>query len=71
MLTSYFVRCPHKGCAWFGSLLPSQDTQLWRGSLPGTQVAVFHCPSCDRQWRARVVGDDVRPLPLDEKVPTA
>ena len=29
MLTSYLVRCPHFGCDWFGSLLPSRDTDSW------------------------------------------
>jgi hypothetical protein len=29
-------------------------------------VAVFHCPKCERDWRARVVGDDVTPLPLED-----
>jgi hypothetical protein len=28
---------------------------------------VFYCPQCEGQWRARVAGDDVVPLPLEEK----
>jgi hypothetical protein len=71
MLTSYLVKCPHAGCDWFGSLLPSRNTESWRASVPTTPIAVFQCPRCEREWRARVVGDDVRPLPLDELVHSA
>jgi hypothetical protein len=66
MLTSYLVHCPHFGCDWFGSLLPSRDTDSWRGSLPSTSTAVFECPGCGRPWRAKVQGDDVTPLPVDD-----
>jgi hypothetical protein len=66
MLTSYLVKCPHFGCEWSGSLLPCRDTDSWRGSVPTTSIAVFECPKCRKGWRARVVGDDVIPLPLDE-----
>jgi hypothetical protein len=27
---------------------------------------VFQCPECQGEWHARVVGDDVVPLPLVE-----
>jgi hypothetical protein len=66
MLTSYLVRCPHSGCDWFGSLLPSRDTDSWRGSIPATPIATFECPRCGREWRARVQGDDVVSLSLEE-----
>jgi hypothetical protein len=66
MLTSYLVHCPHAGCGWFGSLLPSQNTDSWRGSVPEVNVAVFECPNCQQEWRARIQGDDVIALPLDE-----
>ena len=66
MLTSYLVKCPHFNCGWFGSLLPSRDTDSWRGSVPTTPIAVFECPHCQQNWRARVVGDDIVPLPLDD-----
>jgi hypothetical protein len=36
--------------------------------MPTTPIAVFECPSCHQTWRARVVGDDVVPLPLDELI---
>jgi hypothetical protein len=66
MLTSYLVKCPHFNCNWSGSLLPSRDTDSWRGSVPTTPIAVFECPQCHNGWRARVVGDDVVQLPLDD-----
>lgn len=65
MLTSYTVACPH--CHWAGSLLPSTDTKFFLTALPTTPMVVFHCPQCEGQWRARVAGDDVVPLPLEEK----
>jgi hypothetical protein len=66
MLTSYLVACPHVGCHWTGSLLPCRNTDAWSGSVPRTNIAVFECPSCGQQWKARIVGDDVKPLPLEE-----
>lgn len=71
MLTSYLVKCPHMDCGWAGSLLPSRDTDSWRGPVPTTPVASFECPQCHGEWRARIVGDDVVPLPLEEAVPMA
>jgi hypothetical protein len=68
MLTSYLVRCPYPGCDWFGSLLPSQDTDSWKGSVPTTSTAVFECPRCRHEWRARIQGDDVVTLPLAEQL---
>jgi hypothetical protein len=67
MLTSYLVKCPHPQCGWFGSLLPCRDTDSWRSYTPTIPVAVFQCPKCERHWRARVVGDDVVTLPLEEQ----
>jgi hypothetical protein len=68
MLTSYLVACPHSGCGWFGSLLPCRDTEAWSPLLPTTSIAVFQCPKCQNEWRARIVGDDVKSLPVDEMV---
>ncbi|MCS6850357.1 MAG: hypothetical protein NZ700_04215 [Gemmataceae bacterium] len=69
MLTSYMVKCPHVGCDWRGSLLPRGDKSAWRGITPTTPRVVFECPNCARTWQARVVGDDVEPLPLEEFTP--
>jgi len=68
MLTSYLVKCPHLGCEWFGSLLPSRDTDSWRGPVPTVPVASFECPQCHRSWRAQIIGDDVKPMPVQELV---
>ncbi len=68
MLTSYLVACPHLGCGWSGSLLPCRDTDAWKYSTPTTAVAAFECPQCHGEWRARIVGDDVVPLPVDDRV---
>lgn len=64
MLTSFLVHCPHVGCNWFGSLLPHDDTEAWRGALPSHSVVTFACPNCQGHWQARVIGDDVEVLPL-------
>jgi hypothetical protein len=66
MLTSYWVACPHSECRWFGSLLPQTDAESWHGATLPQGVVVFHCPQCNGEWRARVVGDDVVPLPMPE-----
>jgi hypothetical protein len=71
MLTSYLVKCPHFGCQWFGSLLPSGNTDSWRGPVPTTPIASFECPRCGRPWKARVKGDDIEPLPIDDVLQTA
>jgi len=67
MLTSYLVSCPHPGCGWFGSLLPAQNG-VPMPTFPGA-VVNFHCPQCESEWRAKVVGDDVQPLPQEEVQP--
>jgi hypothetical protein len=66
MLTSYLVKCPNADCRWFGSLLPRQDLEAWRTASPHRSEASFQCPKCHGEWRARVVGDDVFPLPQPE-----
>jgi hypothetical protein len=66
MLTDYMVTCPHAGCRWSGSLLPSRNRDAWLTAIPRTNEIVFECPRCHREWRAKLVGDDVHPLPLNE-----
>ena len=67
MLTSFAVKCPHPGCDWFGSLLPERDGDAWApGMEPRRPIVGFQCPQCHRSWRARMVGDDVASLPLEE-----
>jgi hypothetical protein len=69
MLTSYLVRCPHTDCNWFGSLIPRTTSEPWQSPTPVPSEVVFQCPQCEAEWPARIVGDDVVPLPL-EKVPS-
>jgi hypothetical protein len=66
MLTSYLVKCPHAGCDWFGSLLPRENTDSWYGAVPSVPEAVFECPQCRRRWHARVRGDDLETVSLEE-----
>jgi hypothetical protein len=66
MLTSYVVKCPHLGCDWFGSLLPLTDVKAPPGMSPSRPIVRFQCPQCQGGWSARIVGDDVRALPVKE-----
>jgi len=66
MLTSYMVNCPHPGCNWYGSLLPKGNLEPWRRSLPGRSMVDFECPHCQGTWQARLIGDDIEMLPLEE-----
>ena len=66
MLTSYLVRCPHADCRWFGSLMPEAKVEAWHGTIPVQPQVRFRCPKCRGEWRARMVGEDVRPLPLEK-----
>jgi hypothetical protein len=65
MKTSYLVRCPHPDCHHFGSLLPCAKIDAWHGEISAMPAVMFRCPKCKREWRARMVGEDVRPLPLE------
>jgi hypothetical protein len=67
MLTSYLVKCPHIGCNWSGSLLPHDHLEAWSSMVPSVKTVAFQCPHCQGEWRARVVGDDVVPLTLEEE----
>jgi hypothetical protein len=63
MLSSYEVTCPHEGCGWSGSLVPS----LLRGG-PDAEVALmqpawFRCPRCRRDWEVRLSEDRMTVLP--------
>ena len=66
MLTSYLVKCPQTGCDWFGSLLPRGDAAAWPGYAPTRSIVVFECPRCGVEWSARVVGEDVVPVAVEE-----
>jgi hypothetical protein len=70
MLTDYMVICPKDGCHWSGSLLPSGNRDAWLPALPSAHVVTFCCPRCHAEWRAHLVGDDVKPLPERELATT-
>ena len=59
MLTSYVVKCPHKGCTWRGSLIARDQVQP--SCLPGAgpREVVFHCPKCRSDFDGRIRGEDV------------
>lgn len=65
MLTDYMVSCPN--CHWSGCLLPASNRQAWHPALPAAKVVCFHCPRCQDEWQAQVIGDDVKPLPQEEE----
>ncbi|MFN4259088.1 MAG: hypothetical protein ACK4RK_07300 [Gemmataceae bacterium] len=65
MLTSYSVSCPHV-CGWRGSLLPKGNGTAFRGCVPTVPMVEFECPHCHKEWRARIVNDDVVNLPLEK-----
>ena len=67
MLSSYRVTCPHQGCGWAGSLVPSvlrggEDSEI----IPG-QRAWLQCPRCRRNWEVRIKDDKVTVLPVNEE----
>jgi hypothetical protein len=68
MLTSYLVKCPHSGCNFFGSLLPTGDAEAWRGAAPGRSEIRFCCPRCGKDWHARLAGDTPVPLLRPDQV---
>jgi hypothetical protein len=68
MLTSYFVKCPHLGCDWLGSLLPRREGVSFPGARPSSSLVAFVCPSCRGEWHCRVVGDDVVPVNVEAAV---
>jgi hypothetical protein len=68
VLTDYLVHCPHEGCGWRGSLFAKGNREGWRPAVPTTREIVFECPRCHGEWRARIVGEDAIPLPLEEPV---
>lgn len=63
MLSSYPVRCPHEGCGWSGSLVPSHLKGGTGVELVAAERAWFHCPQCQRDWEVRIDGDRVVVLP--------
>ncbi len=67
MLTSYWVTCPRPDCHWSGDQLPREDRAVWATAVPSKKVVTFLCPRCHAEFHARVKGDDVVPLALEEE----
>jgi hypothetical protein len=66
MLTTYPVACPHEGCGWGGSLLPSRVQGGEGAEIASMQRAWFRCPRCGGDWEARITDDKVTVLPARE-----
>jgi hypothetical protein len=66
MLSSYPVACPHQGCEWKGSLVPSLVRGGSDAEVASMQRAWFRCPRCQGDWEVRITGDKVTILPAVE-----
>lgn len=67
MMTSYPVACPHAGCSWTGSLIPSSIRGGTNAEIASMQRAWFRCPRCDADWEVRITNDRVTVLPVAEQ----
>lgn len=65
MSTGYLVKCPHAHCNWFGELPAQPDPDAWREPVMTIPLVVFECPRCGKEWRARVIGNDIEALPVE------
>ncbi|HEX9358294.1 MAG TPA: hypothetical protein VF933_31330 [Streptosporangiaceae bacterium] len=66
MLSSYRVECPHAGCGWTGSLVPSVIRGGEEREIASMQRAWFRCPGCQRDWEVRIKDDKVTVVPATE-----
>ena len=66
MTTDYLVKCPHMNCHWFGSLPATFDDSVGCGTTMNVSIVAFQCPRCRQIWPARLIGDDLETLPLEE-----
>jgi hypothetical protein len=66
MSNRHFVKCRGFGCHWSGLLSPDCTADFTDGWAETGAIVVFQCPSCKQNWRARVVGGKVKPLPMDD-----
>ncbi len=64
MLSSYWVKCPHPGCDWTGSLVPSVIRGGTGAEIASMQRAWFRCPCCQADWEVRITDDRVTVLPV-------
>jgi hypothetical protein len=66
VLSSYRVECPHAGCGWTGSLVPSVVQGGEGREIASRQRAWFRCPGCQRDWEAQIKDDKVTVVPATE-----
>ena len=66
MLSSYPAACPHEGCDWTGSLVPSRIQGGTGAAIAPMQRGWFRCPRCQRDWEVRITNDRVTVLPAVE-----
>jgi hypothetical protein len=66
MLSSYPVACPHEGCGWTGSLVPSLLRGGTGAEIVAMQRAWFRCPQCQHDWEVRIRNDRVTVMPATE-----
>ena len=66
MLSSYRVECPHAGCNWSGSLVPSVVQGGERREIASRQRAWFRCPSCQSDWEVWIKDDKATVVPATE-----
>jgi Rieske Fe-S protein len=66
MLSSYPVACPHAGCSWTGSSIPSLAQGGAHAEVAPMQRAWFRCPCWQGDWAVRITEDGVTVLPAVE-----
>jgi hypothetical protein len=66
MLSNYPVPCPHEGCDWTGSLIPSLIQGGVGAEIASMQRAWFRCARCQGDWEVRITDDKVTVLPAVE-----
>jgi hypothetical protein len=66
MLSSYSVTCPHAGCDWSGSIIPSRLQDGTGAEIASGSKAWFQCPSCSTSWEVRITNDRVTVVPVAE-----
>ena len=66
MLSSYRVACPHAGCDWTGSLVPSVVQGGEGSEIAPMQRAWLGCPRCQGDWEVQIKDDKVMVVPATE-----
>jgi hypothetical protein len=66
MLNAHLVKCRQFGCHWSGLLCPRYDADSTGAFEHMDTIVVFQCPWCRQEWRARILGGNVKPLPMED-----